>query len=84
MPFINPGFVDLNESGEYLPRMVFLVPALFSLPLLGISWHFNKQAQAIRRELEKPLHAAETPAPGKLAWIVCGIVIFLVLLAFLW
>src|SRR5277367_4917839 len=72
MPFINPGFVDANATGEYSPRMAF------SLPLLGISWHFNKKAQAIRRELERPKQAAETPTQRKLKWIICGIVILLV------
>jgi hypothetical protein len=78
MPFINPGFVDANATGEYSPRMAFLVPTLFSLPLLGISWHFNKKAQAIRRELERPEQAAETPTQRKLKWIICEIVILLV------
>lgn len=84
MPFINPGFVDANATGEYSPRLTFLVPTLFSLPLLGISWHFNKKAQAIRGESEEPKKTAETPAQRKLKWIICVIVILLVLLAFLW
>jgi hypothetical protein len=84
MPFINPGFVDVNATGEYSPRMAFLVPTLLSLPLLGISWHFNKKAQAIRRELESPPHVAEAPWERKLKWIICGIVILFVILTFLW
>ncbi|MGD0259853.1 MAG: hypothetical protein ABSD29_08490 [Verrucomicrobiota bacterium] len=84
MPFINPGFVDANETGEYSPRMAFLVPTLLSLPLLGISWHFNKKAQAIRRELKGPPHFMEAPWERKLKWMLFGIVILLVLFAFLW
>lgn len=84
MPFINPGFLDANETGEYSPRMVFLVGTLLSLPLLGISWHFNKKAQAIRQQLEKPVHVAEATWERKLKWILCGIVILLVLITFLW
>jgi len=83
MPFINPGFVDVNETGEYSPRMAFLVPTLLSLPVLGVSWHFNKKAQAIRRVLERPT-VAEAPWERKLKWILCGIVILFVLYAFLW
>ena len=84
MPFINPGFVDANATGDYSPRMTFLLPTLLSLPLMGISWHFNKKAQAIRRELESPIRATETPSQRKLKWILCGIVILVVLSAFLW
>jgi hypothetical protein len=84
MPFINPGFVDVNETGEYSPRLAFLVPTLLSLPLLGISWSFNQKARAIRRELERPPHLGEAPWERKLKWIVCGIVIILALFAFLW
>ena len=79
MPFINPGFVDVNETGTYSPRLAFLVPTLLSLPLLGVSWHFNKKAQALRQQLEK---SAETPS-RKLKWIIGGIVILLVLSVFL-
>src|SRR5208283_4048850 len=74
MPFINPGFVDVNATGDYSPRMAFLVPALLSLPLLGISWHFNKKAQAVRRELESPSRDAETPFQQIMKWIICGMV----------
>jgi len=84
MPFINPGFVDVNHTGEYSPRMEFLVPTLLSLPILGVAWHFNKKAQAIRRELEEPSPAAEGSWERKLKCIICGIVILLVLVAFLW
>ncbi|WP_040549176.1 hypothetical protein [Pedosphaera parvula] len=65
MPIINPGFVDANQTGEYSPRMSFLVPTLLSLPILGLSWHFNKKARAIRQELEKPSHVAESPPEMK-------------------
>jgi|GEM_PF-2284773 len=84
MPFINPGFVEVNATGDYSPRMEFLIPTLFSLPLLGLSWNFNKKAQAIRRESETSERSAETPDQGKLKSILCGIVILVVLLAFLW
>jgi hypothetical protein len=80
MPFINPGFVDANKTGEYSPRMAFLLPTLLSLPLLGISWHFNKKAQGIRRESD----TSETPSEGKLKWILFGFVMLVVLLTFLW
>jgi hypothetical protein len=83
MPFTNPGFLDANETGTYSPRAAFLVPTLLSLPLLGIAWHFNKKAQAIRRELERTQHAAETPPGEKLKWILFGIVVLFVLSAFL-
>ena len=84
MPFINPGFLDVNMTGEYSPRMAFLVPTLLSLPILGVSWRFNKKAQVIRRELDRPAHVTEAPWERKLKWIICGIVILFVLLAFLW
>jgi hypothetical protein len=84
MPFINPGFVDLHSTGEYSPRMAFLVPTLLSLPILGVAWHFNQKAQAIRRESEKPTPVTEAPWERKLKWIICGIVILFVLFTFLW
>jgi hypothetical protein len=84
MPFINPGFLDANETGEYSPRMIFLAGVLFSLPLLGLSWHFNMKARTMRQELESPAKVAEAPWKKKLKWILCGIVIILVLSAFLW
>jgi hypothetical protein len=46
MPFINPGFVETNATGDDSPRVAFLVPTLFSLPLLGIrfcSFYFATQ-----------------------------------------
>jgi hypothetical protein len=85
MPFINPGFVDVNETGQYSPRLAFLIPTLLSLPLLGVSWHFNKKGQAIRRELkETEPTRIETSREKKLKWILYGFVILLVLFAFLW
>ena len=84
MPFINPGFLDANETGEYSPRMIFLVGTLLSLPLLGMAWHFNKKAQAIRQKLEDPAPVPEAAWERKLKWIVCGVVILFVLITFLW
>lgn len=51
LPFINPGFFDLNFE-DYSPRKSFLILTLLSLPILGLSWHFNKKAQSIKRELK--------------------------------
>ena len=84
MPVIKPGVVDLNATGEYSPRLSFLLPTLFSLPLFGVGWSFNKKAQSIRREFEKSKQATETPTQRKLKWIACGLVILIVLSAFLW
>jgi hypothetical protein len=84
MPFINPGFIDVNETGEYSPRAIFLAGTLFSLPFLGISWHFNTKARTIRKEMDVATIVTETPRARKLKWIVCGIVILLVLYTFLW
>jgi len=82
MPFINPGFVDTNESEIYSPRMAFLIPTLLSLPLLGISWKFNKKAQAARREFEMVKPASQVSK--KLKWILFGVVILFFLWSFLW
>jgi hypothetical protein len=79
MPFINPGFIDVYET-EYSPRAIFLAGTLFALLFLGVSWHFNMKAWMIRKET----NVAETPQARKLKWIVCGIVILLILSAFLW
>jgi len=84
MPFINPGFVDLRHSGEYSPRMEFLAPTLLSLPLLGVSWHLNKKAQAIRKALSQTSRAPEQLWQRRFKWVICGILVLLVLLAFLW
>jgi hypothetical protein len=85
MPFINPGFLELHQTGEYSPRMAFLVPTLLSLPMFGVAWSLNQKAQGIRRELKAAAPAvAEAPWARKLKWILFGIVMVLVLLAFLW
>lgn len=84
MPFINPGQLDIEETGEYSPRLIFLTGALFSLPLLGLSWHLNKKAQELRRQLEKPEQRKEARWERNLKWIIFGFVVLLVLYAFLW
>jgi hypothetical protein len=73
MPFINPGLLDLHKTGEYSPGLAFLVPTLFSLPLLGGSWHFNKKAREIRGELRETPRTSEAPWQRRLLWIVFGI-----------
>jgi ABC-type sugar transport system permease subunit len=83
MPFINPGFADANETGEYSPRMLFLIPTLLSLPIFGVSWHFNKKAQAIRRELQNSANNSEAPWKKKLKWVMFGIIVLLLLSGFL-
>jgi hypothetical protein len=84
MPFINPAQVDLHQTGEYSPRMLFLVPTLFSLPVFGVSWRLNTKAQGIRRALEASSPAVEVPPwERKLKWILFGIVVLFVLYAFL-
>jgi hypothetical protein len=85
MPFINPELVDLQQTGEYSPRMLFLVPTLFSLPIFGVSWRLNTKAQGIRRELKVSAPAAkEAPWQLRLKWVIFAIVAILVLYAFLW
>ncbi|EEF60710.1 hypothetical protein [Pedosphaera parvula] len=64
MPIINPGLVDVNKTSENSSRITFLVPTLLSLPILGVSWHFNKKARAIRRELGRPSHVTEGSREG--------------------
>ena len=83
LPSINPGFVDTNGSGTYSPKMALLLPALLPLSLLGVSWHITKRAQAIRRELERLQHPADAPSERLLSWMASGIVILVVVLAFL-
>jgi hypothetical protein len=84
MPFINPGFVDANSTGDYSPRMAFLVPTLLALPILGVSWHFNKKAQAVRQESKRPPYVTEAPWLRNLKWLICGLLILFVFLVFLW
>ena len=83
MPFINPGFLNVNEKGEYSPRLIFLTGALLSLPILGLSWHLNKKALLIRQQSEKPTQRIKAPWEKKLKWILFGIVALIVLFAFL-
>jgi hypothetical protein len=83
LPFINPGLLDANEKGEYSPRFIFLTGTLFSLPMLGLSWHLNKQAQLIRQQSEKPAQRIETRWERRLKWILFGVVALIVLSAFL-
>jgi hypothetical protein len=52
MQFINPEFVNVNAKQDYSPRLNFLIPTLISLAIFGVSWHFNKKAGKIRRELK--------------------------------
>jgi hypothetical protein len=83
MPIINPQFVDVNETSNYSPRMAFLLPTLFSLPILGLAWHFNKKAQLIRREVAKSTDLSKKTWERHLKWIVAGAVILLGILAYL-
>ena len=88
MPFINPEQVDLRQTGEYSPRMLFLVPTLLSLPIFGVSWRLNTKAQEIRRAQKVSAAAApaveQAPLERKLKWFLFGIVALLVIYAFLW
>jgi hypothetical protein len=84
MPFINPGFVEVNHTRDYSPRTEFLIPTLLSLPLFGLSWHFNQKAQGIRRDLNQDPQQSETPSQRRLKWILFSVVVAFVLYAFLW
>jgi hypothetical protein len=84
MPFINPGLVDLHHSGDYSPRMEFLVPTLISLPILGVSWRLNKKAQAIRKTLSQTPPGPELAWQNRVKWIIFVIVVLLILSVFLW
>ena len=84
MPFINPGFLEVNEDGEYSPRIIFLTGVLSSLPILGIAWCFNQRARMIKQGTKEVVMATETTLEKRIKWIVCGIVIVLAVTAFLW
>lgn len=84
-PFTNPGMVDAANTGDYSPRMQFLIPTLLSLPFLGAAWHFNTKARKITKALSqtRPAPAPEPKWQTRLKWVLFGIVVLFVLSAFL-
>jgi ABC-type Fe3+ transport system permease subunit len=83
MPVINPGFLEVKERRDYSPRLIFLAGVLLSLPLLGLSWHFNKKAQSIRQQLQQSSRPPKKTWEKWLKWILFGFLVLWVLSAFL-
>jgi hypothetical protein len=79
MPIINPGLTRV-ETHEELPSIgYYIVGTPIPLGMLLASWYFNRKAQSLKRE-EKPKDAKS----GKLKWFLFGVVVLIVLYAFLW
>lgn len=79
MPVINPGLTRV-ETHQELPSVgYYIVATPIPLAVLFASWYFNRKAQQLKRE-EKPAEEK----PGKLKWILFGVVVLIVLYTFLW
>jgi hypothetical protein len=77
MPFINPGFFEVNEDGEDSPGIIFLTGVLSSLAMVGIAWCFYQRARIIEQGTKEVGMATETSLEKRIKWIVCGIAIVL-------
>jgi hypothetical protein len=53
------------------------------MSILVAAWFLNMKAQAIRRGNEKHPHVPQSALERKLKWVVAGVVIVLVAIAFL-
>jgi len=79
MPVINPGQTRIETHRELPSIGYYIVMTPIPLVVLLASWFFNRRAQQLKREEKR-----SEEKHGKLKWILFGIVVLLVLFAFLW
>jgi uncharacterized membrane protein len=79
MPVINPGQTRI-ETHQELPSVgYYIIMTPIPLAVLLASWYFNRKAQLLKRGEKRPEEKHR-----KLKWILFGIVVLLILYAFLW
>jgi uncharacterized membrane protein len=71
--------VQGNWAEPNMSLAYYIIITPIPLALLLASWYFNRKAQRLKREEKK-----SEEKHRKLKWILFGIVVFIVLYAFLW
>jgi H+/Cl- antiporter ClcA len=84
MPLLNPEQTRIETHRELPSVGYYIVVTPIPLLILVASWLFNKKARGLRQEAEQPARIPEPVWQKRLKWVLGGVVIVLVLIAFLW